>query len=249
MLRNSLIGHETDRVFRGKSQKEADPRLYRAGQFGPPVSPNETSGGLVGNFEAIDVFYSWDDPHKRVDKKKSNFDRLWNDETNGLNVLDFTECAKELLQPFVPDKPPVDEPTRSTSKNKPKGKPTIPDDIVLRDYQETAIRNWFQNNGRGTLKMATGSGKTITALAAVSKLAEKGKLNGLVIVCPFRHLVTQWNRECEKFGFQPILAFEGFDKWLSRLNTELYEVNRNADAFVPVITTNSTLYDFISDPL
>ncbi|MEB3337682.1 MAG: DEAD/DEAH box helicase family protein [Leptolyngbyaceae bacterium] len=35
----------------------------------------------------------------------------------------------------------------------------------MRDYQQQAIANWVANKGRGTLKMATGSGKTITALA------------------------------------------------------------------------------------
>jgi DNA phosphorothioation system restriction enzyme len=207
-------------------------------------SPNETSGGLVGNFEAIDVFYSWDDAQGRVARKKDNFDRLWNNQTKGLDVLDFTECAKDLLQPFVPDYPPTVEPVRPRVYIPKDQKPKLPISIKLRDYQETAIRNWFQNNGRGTLKMATGSGKTITALAAVTKLADKGKLNGLIIVCPFRHLVTQWSRECTNFGFQPILAFEGYGNWLSQLNTEIYDSNSNESDLVSVITTNST---FVSD--
>lgn len=207
-------------------------------------SPNETSGGLVGNFEAIDVFYSWDDPHNRVQKKKDNFARLWNNETEGLDVLDFTECAKEILEPFVPGSAPDFEPVRRRVFVPKNDKPTLPEWLTLRGYQEQAIRNWFKNNGRGTMKMATGSGKTITALAAVSKLTEKGNLNGLVIVCPFRHLVTQWNRECQNFGFQPILAFEGYTNWLSRLNTELYDSNTNDSGLVSVITTNST---FTSD--
>ena len=207
-------------------------------------SPNETSGGLIGNFEAIDVFCSWEDPQHRVQRKRSNFQRLWDNKTTGLHVVDFTKCARELLRPFVPEEKPSQEPTQTQLTLAFDSKPKIPQSIVLRDYQEAAIRNWFRNNGRGTLKMATGSGKTITVLAAVSKLAEKGKLNGLVIVCPFRHLVTQWQRECEKFGFNPILAFEGFGKWLSELNTQLYEANTNEDAFVPVVTTNNT---FVSE--
>ncbi len=42
------------------------------------------------------------------------------------------------------------------------GCPKIPPSLQLRDYQKQAVNNWFANNGRGTLKMATGSGKTIT---------------------------------------------------------------------------------------
>jgi len=40
-------------------------------------------------------------------------------------------------------------------------------------HQKQAVANWFANKGRGTLKMATGSGKTITALALVCELYHK----------------------------------------------------------------------------
>ena len=55
----------------------------------------------------------------------------------------------------------------------PSGRPRLPSDLTLRPYQEQAIANWFAASGRGTLKMATGSGKTITALALASRLLIK----------------------------------------------------------------------------
>ncbi len=119
------------------------------------------------------------------------------------------------------------------------GCPRIPPSIQLRQYQQQAVANWFANNGRGTLKMATGSGKTITALAIASQLYQQIGLQVLLVVCPYRHLVTQWARECEKFGLQPILAFESVRNWQSQLSTALYNVRSNS--FVTVITTNSTL--------
>jgi superfamily II DNA or RNA helicase len=54
------------------------------------------------------------------------------------------------------------------------------------------VANWFAGSGRGTLKMATGSGKTITALAIATELYQKIGLQVLLVVCPYRHLVTQW---------------------------------------------------------
>ena len=33
-------------------------------------SPNETVGGLASNFESLEVFVSWDDPHDRVARKR-----------------------------------------------------------------------------------------------------------------------------------------------------------------------------------
>jgi DNA phosphorothioation system restriction enzyme len=121
------------------------------------------------------------------------------------------------------------------------GCPKIPPSLQLRDYQKQAVNNWFANNGRGTLKMATGSGKTITALAITWELYSQINLQVLLVVCPYRHLVTQWARECEKFGLQPILAFENVRTWQTQLSEQLYNVRSNSQQFLTVITTNSTL--------
>ncbi|HEY9782473.1 MAG TPA: DEAD/DEAH box helicase family protein [Leptolyngbyaceae cyanobacterium] len=121
------------------------------------------------------------------------------------------------------------------------GCPRIPSSIQLRQYQQQAIASWFANNGRGTLKMATGSGKTITALAIACELYKQIGLQVLLVVCPYRHLVSQWAREGEKFGLKPILAFESVRNWQSQLSTALYNVRAGNQLFVTVITTNSTL--------
>ncbi|WP_026082465.1 DNA phosphorothioation system restriction enzyme [Mastigocladopsis repens] len=121
------------------------------------------------------------------------------------------------------------------------GCPRMPPSLQLRGYQRQAVNNWFGNNGRGTLKMATGSGKTITALAITSELYKQINLQVLLVVCPYRHLVTQWARECEKFNLQPILAFENVRNWQSQLSTQLYNVRSGSQRFLTVITSNSTL--------
>ena len=121
------------------------------------------------------------------------------------------------------------------------GCPRMPLSVQMRQYQRQAMTNWFANNGRGTLKMATGSGKTITALAIACELYQQIGLQVLLVVCPYRHLVAQWARECEKFNLQPILAFENLRSWQSQLSTQLYNLRSGSQSFVTVITTNSTL--------
>ena len=123
----------------------------------------------------------------------------------------------------------------------PFGSPQLPPNLQLRSYQQQAITNWFQNQGRGTLKMATGSGKTITALAIATQLYQQIGLQVLIIVCPFRHLVTQWGRECEKFNLQPILACESIHKWQSKFSYQLARINTRQQEFLTIITTNETL--------
>lgn len=118
--------------------------------------------------------------------------------------------------------------------------PQFPPDLVLRDYQREAIVNWFKNHGRGTLKMATGSGKTITALAVATELYHRIGLKILLIICPFRHLVLQWAQEAKKFNLAPILAFESASEWQNLLTQQLYLINSNSLEFLTIIATNST---------
>lgn len=206
-------------------------------------SANETIGGLVDNFEAVDVYWSWDDPHKRVPMKIDAFSRLWNNQTSRLEVMDFTDSAAEILERFRTIDRPKTDPEENQNWRRPKSEQKfgLPVTIELREYQNEAIRNWMMNNGRGLLKMATGSGKTITSLAAAAELVQKIELKVLLVVCPFRHLVLQWDRECRKFGVEPVLAFESVDRWLSSLSTKLYNAsNSTGGQFLCVITTNAT---------
>lgn len=122
-----------------------------------------------------------------------------------------------------------------------RGCPTIPPSIQLRSYQKEAVANWFANQGRGTFKMATGSGKTILALAIATQLYQKIGLQALLVICPYRHLVTQWAREAEKFGLEPLLAFESVRTWQSELSIALYNVRYGDRPFVTAIATNATL--------
>ncbi|MGK7930618.1 MAG: DNA phosphorothioation system restriction enzyme [Microcystaceae cyanobacterium] len=121
------------------------------------------------------------------------------------------------------------------------GTPKFPNNLFLRKYQHQAVLNWLKHQGRGTLKMATGSGKTITALAIVTELYHKIGLQMLVVVCPYRHLVTQWERECKRFNLSPILAFESVHNWQHILSNQLYNLTNQQQEFITVITTNSTL--------
>ena len=121
------------------------------------------------------------------------------------------------------------------------GIPTFPDDLYLRKYQHQAVANWLENKGRGTLKMATGSGKTIIALAIACELYRQIDLQALIVVCPYRHLVTQWSRECQRFNLKPIIAMTRVDNWQGELSNQLYNFSIKPQSFLTIITTNSTL--------
>ena len=92
--------------------------------------------------------------------------------------------------------------------------------------------------------MATGTGKTLTALGAIAKLSEKlqDKL-GVVIVCPFQHLVEQWVEDIKKFNMKPIIGFSSSPqkKWKDRLKLAISKLNYDdSNNFFCFICTNAT---------
>jgi len=171
------IYHEKLGIFEDRSQKV----VAFTG------SPNETGGGLVDNFETIDVFWSWDDPQQRVVRKRENFDRLWRDETAGLSVIEFPDAARRQLLKFKPRNKPISE-AISEELARVAGPSPHPE---LWEHQREAIDAWEANNRRGLMAMATGSGKTRAALAAAERCPD---LKLLVIAVPRKALVEQNSR-------------------------------------------------------
>lgn len=219
-------------------------------------SANESARAYRRNFERIDVFRSWqvgDD--ERIDEKLADFEELWQNQTPELDVMEFPETAKRKLLERCPEYPPEVEQEIEADRKAAMpsgdyrtvlGVPMLPKNLVLRNYQQEAVANWFKNKGCGTLKMATGSGKTITALAIAVELykkcaAQNKPLQALLIVCPYRHLVTQWAEESHRFGLQPILAFDRVQTWQGDLQAQLLSLMGERRPFITIITTNATL--------
>jgi superfamily II DNA or RNA helicase len=115
----------------------------------------------------------------------------------------------------------------------------------LRDYQKDAIRKWFTANGRGVFQMATGTGKTLTALAAVAKMAEiyerQRKPLLAVVVAPQLDLVDQWKGEAERFGVQPLCCYDSARSWTEAASALTIGLAARTTGFGMLITTNATL--------
>ena len=88
--------------------------------------------------------------------------------------------------------------------------------------------------------MATGTGKTITALAASARLYEREPKLAVIITVPYQHLVDQWQEEAVAFGYKPILAYQSKSSWQDALNHEIIEFNGRYRTFISVITTHTT---------
>ena len=95
--------------------------------------------------------------------------------------------------------------------------------------------------------MATGSGKTITALSIALSLYEKIKehnevLSVIIVLCPYQHLVDQWDKNAKMFNFNPILAYESKYKWIEVIDNFLikYTMDPKEAGTLFLITTKNT---------
>ena len=65
----------------------------------------------------------------------------------------------------------------------------------LRRYQKNAKDSWINHGYRGIFEMATGTGKTFTAIGCLKEIQKKNPEMFVVIACPTQNLVSQWYRE------------------------------------------------------
>ena len=208
---------------------------------------NESENAYVENFDSMYTFCSWKDESQQEGAKliESDFDRLWNNSTDKLRVIPFPKIAVEKLLKYKKEQ--IDWQTDEkefhiSSILKKQSKFHIPDGVTLRDYQKQAIDNWFKNGCSGIFSMCTGAGKTFTALACMVRLAErKDDSLAVFIVCPYIHLVGQWEEDVVQWGITPIIAHSKSPQkdWESRLRRAVRRFISDGVPFI-CITTNDT---------
>jgi hypothetical protein len=204
-------------------------------------SANETAGGLVENFEHLDVFRSWQDPEGRVQAAIDDFESLWTGQVPGLSIIDFSQASCVLLERYRnPDQPPPGIDPNQVREPGPGATLTPPAGLELRPYQKDAIRAWSKAGGRGVFAMATGSGKTVTALVLASKVAERNRPLVVIIVCPFINLCRQWIREIAAFGLDAIACFEGRHRWQAQLEEGYQRLTAGLDQVQAIVATNAS---------
>lgn len=141
-------------------------------------SGNETPSGLLHNSENFDVYCSWkgDDPYNRCLSKHVYFNKLWDGKFPRACTMPFPQAVKEKIFKYQ-NYLPKEELERLDDKfvEKAKMERVVEDaekmpslgTIKLHDYQTNAIKELRNNNYRGYFDMATGTGKTFTALGGI----------------------------------------------------------------------------------
>ena len=192
-------------------------------------SVNETASGWRNNIESLKIFKSWRNSEYMEDDIR-DFEDFWDGLNPSLEIFDVPEASKRKLIEFAPK-----------SKNdvlslKLSSKPT------LREYQNEALESWVNNNYHGILSMATGTGKTITALSCFDYLKRKKSKLLAVIVCPQKHLISQWEENLKKFNFkgETLVASGDNPKWKSQLLGLIGDLKSGLKKNVVIFTTFNT---------
>ena len=146
-------------------------------------SNNETGSGYNFNYEKVRVYKSWNDSEGRIADEMTEFESIWKNENSDLVVYDFMEAfEKEVLNRTAKKGAYATEGTKYT----------------MRQYQIEAKEKWNENGHNGFFVMATGTGKTITALNAIKEFVTENKIFTIIAV-PYKHLVSQWAEDVKEF--------------------------------------------------
>lgn len=146
-------------------------------------SSNESRTAFENNRECVDVYSCWDSP-VRAARKREHFETLWNRTDQGVEVYSFPDAARKKLLRVVGEWEANRRPDgRSQSDNG--------EDEGLWPHQKDAIAE-FMEKRRGILEMATGTGKTRTALSILMRLIRSNKIQTAIIATDGNDLLDQW---------------------------------------------------------
>lgn len=209
-------------------------------------SMNESANALMANYETIDVFTSWSEDWDRVDGKENSFYSIWNNCEPNIATMEFADLNDEIIKKY--QKSPVDYQTLNGDQDiipnieKHFSFFRVPNNIHFYEYQEEAISTWIQCSGCGIFDMATGAGKTYTALGAITRLSQTlDEHIAIVIVAPYQHLVEQWVEDINAFGVHPIVAYSyPGQNWRKQFKDAVAAYNSGAIDNFCIITTNAT---------
>ena len=221
-------------------------------------SANETASALLPdfNFESLNVFQSWKEELRgHYEPYIEGFERLWQNQSERTLVLDFPEAARERLVAVAkqaPPKPRVEVELQRARQlhetwelKKVSVEPQIPltlgtREFRLRDYQREALNAWRSQSCRGVLKMATGTGKTLTCIYGAVKTYQSVSRMFLIVSVPYQALADQWVDELRSFSINPIPCYGRREDWMGPLEQFAQLYAARAKSFVAVVVVNKT---------
>lgn len=194
-------------------------------------SSNESRNAFENNRECIDVYPSWQLP-SRAQRKRVHFEQLWDGTDKGVEIYSLPEAVKRKLLHFV-------EEAQASKRTSP-----LPERWR---HQEEAVKI-FLDHERGVLNMATGTGKTRTALKIIHALLAADEIDSVIVSMEGTDLLTQWYEELlqeRRTLSRAVRLFRDFDEY-----KEVQEFSLNPRRAVLLVSRRSgTMRDPLASAL
>lgn len=230
-------------------------------------SCNFTRAALVDNIESFSVSCDWDGEifNSQIDNIECDFERAFKEEDKNLNYINAEQVIDQISNTFggkdievlleqerqlshIQIRPSalsaINAARKKVSEIANRNKlnkeiPQFPYSTGPRNYQKLAFEKWKENGQKGLFAMATGTGKTITALNCLLEVYNKCNYYKAIILAPTLTLVDQWESECLKFGFKNIIKISSKNKWDNEIDGLLLreKVSIQADISFVIICT------------
>ncbi len=228
-------------------------------------SCNFTAKGLLENAESISIYRSWgsDFEADKVSAKKqdlkdiafrasSQYEYLYKEQIQNAitkigkdrNVLEllrqevslcegatnsYTGRVARTIERYQNELDEIIKQAEST--------PKFPFNSTPREYQVEACSAWRMANKQGVFAMATGTGKTITALNCLLSEYEQDGTYQAVILVPTKVLVDQWRAEAHLFNFTNVYLVYSDSDWKKELRELCASLRFNQSlSFILIVT-------------
>lgn len=162
-------------------------------------SINDSKHGFQ-NYETIMVFKTWSGTKEYVDSEKARFERIWNCHDDNLRIYNIPQAVKsEIFRLRTADRP-------YSNNNSAEDKWA---------HQDIAVECFLEKK-HGILAMATGTGKTVTAIKIMNRLFDENRIRRVVITMYGNDLLDQWSTQMrEEFQSKQINYHYGTKKMMN----------------------------------
>lgn len=186
----------------------------------------------IGELYSLDISRPWVQSEcEQIDLDHDDFTNFWDGDSYQLGSI---KCKIRPLSQKLSD---------YFKEIAPKSKseiPTLRKLPILRKYQTQSVNAWLKNDGKGIFEMATGTGKTFTAIGAIMKTHEIEDKLLVIIAAPYRNLVDQWKGELSKWFIDSVILEQGV--WRQIIRDEVSHLNKFSGKKMSVLITSHDLF-------
>ena len=202
-------------------------------------SINETAQAWLNNIEEFKVFQSWLPGQKEwfIDADKKKFEDYWNNRRPQATVYDVPEAIKREIVKIKPRDPSDLAIMKRYVKKEEKN------ELSLFPHQQKAVKKWKEHGCRLLMEMATGTGKTRTAIGCIYEKIKEKEHFLTIVATPQNTLSRQWKADIEKLEIPfdaDVIADGSNPKW--RKEVKLMLLNHMDYDSMIIYTTHTTAY-------